>query len=597
MHGANPQIAPNVSAALANARRFLGEEPQRAAEAARELLSVSPGIPEAYRILGAALRRLGDDEAANNAELNAIALSVRDPEMLRAGQALVENDLPTAEAILRPRLHKSPTDVAAIRMMAELAARVGRPRDSEHLLRRALELAPGWDAARVNLATLLYRQNRWTDALEELAAIEAEEDDGRHSLKAALLGRIGAYEEAIRLYRAVLEKHPGRPPLWMSVGHMLKTVGDVGGAVDAYRRALSIDPKFGEGWWSLANLKTFHFSDEDIAAMRAALSLRDLDEKHRLHVHFALGKALEDRGDDEGAFANYAGGNSIRAAQVRYDPQALRNQVDETVALFTPEFVAARAGLGAPAPDPIFIVGMPRAGSTLVEQILASHSQVEGTAELPDIPRLVKRLNADGRYPRVLERLQPDELRRLGEDYLESTRVHRNSGRPLFSDKLPNNWAHIGLIRLILPNAKIVDARRHPLACGFSNFKQLYARGQNFSYDLEHLGRYYADYVRLMEHFDRVMPGTINRVINERLVADPEGEIRALLSGLGLPFEDSCLRFHETNRAIATPSAEQVRRPISKEGIDRWRRFEPWLAPLKAGLGEALDRWDDAPAQ
>lgn len=593
----NPRMATGLARALAHGRRLLGSSPALAAEQAREILAQAPGNADASRLLGAALRLTGDDDGANQAELAAVAASVRDPELLRAGRALVDNDLPVAESILRPLLHRRPTDVAAIRMMAELAARVGRPADCEHLLRRAVELAPGWEAPRANLATVLYRQNRWAEALAELDGMAVSSDDSRHSLKAAVLGRVGAYEEAIALYRGVLERQPQQPKVWMSLGHMLKTVARTDEAIAAYRRALEIAPTLGEIWWSLANLKTIRFADSDIAAMRDALDAEGLADEDRLHLHFALGKALEDRGDDEQVFGHYAEGNRIRAGQLRYDPKRIGEHVDVSIRLFTRQFLQQRWGQGCQSSEPIFILGMPRAGSTLVEQILASHPQVEGTQELPDIIAMVKELNDRGSYPQSLEQLSAQELNALGEDYLQRTRIHRSSDRQFFIDKMPNNWAHVGLIRLILPNARIVDARRHPLACCFSNFKQHYARGQAFSYDLENLGHYYSDYVRLMAHFDRVTPGSVHRVIHERLVADPEGEIRRLLDALGLPFAPACLRSHESKRPVRTASSEQVRRPISSDGLDQWQRFDPWLGPLRQALGPALDSWDDAPAQ
>ncbi|MCY7339498.1 MAG: sulfotransferase, partial [Sphingomonas bacterium] len=333
------------------------------------------------------------------------------------------------------------------------------------------------------------------------------------------------------------------------------------------------------------------------AAWAAALDDAALDADNRLHLHFALGKAQEDRHDDRAAWRHYAAGNALRAEQLGHDPDRVSDQVDRKIALMDEAFFAARAGHGCPARDPIFILGMPRAGSTLIEQILASHSQIEGTMELPDLIAMVSSLEGEaepGAYPEILARLAPERLVALGQEYLDRTRVHRQTDKPLFIDKMPNNWAHTGIIRLILPNAKIVDARRHPLACGFSNFKQHYARGQSFSYDLAHFGQYYADYVRLMAHFDRVQPGQVHRVIHERLVDDPEREVRALLGYLELEFEEECLRFHENKRAVRTASSEQVRRPISRDGIDQWRRFGAWLGPLEAALGPALDDWDDA---
>ena len=592
-----------VGQALSLGTRLLRDDPRLAAAQAREILDAAPGNADAYRLLGAALRRTGEDEEAERAELDAISASVRDPDLIRAAEALLDNDLPVAEHVLRPHLKRRPTDVAAIRMMAELAARLGRYRDAENLLRRALELAPTFAAARSNLATVLYRQNRAAEAIAELDRLQAAGEDyfANRNLKAAALGRIGGYDEAIALYEEVLAKAPNQPKVWMSYGHVLKTVGRQQDSIAAYRRAIALAPSQGEAWWSLANLKTVGFGQADIAAMTDALDQAGLGNEDRLHLHFALGKAFEDRGEAATAFRHYADGNRLRRAMSAYDPDEVTGHVRRCEALFTPDFFAARAGLGCAAPDPIFILGMPRAGSTLVEQILASHSQVEGTMELPDLPALVRRLGARHRkseksdYPECLATSAPEELQGLGEEYLERTRIQRKTDRPLFIDKMPNTWAHVGLIRLILPRARSVDARRHPLACGFSNFKQHFARGQDFTYDLEEFGRYYRDYVELMAHFDRVQPGKAHRVIHERLVEDPENEIRALLDFLDLPFEPACLRSHETERAVRTASSEQVRRPINREGLDQWRAYEPWLGPLKDALGPVLDAYPAVP--
>ena len=595
----NQQATANVATALAHGRRLLASDPGLAAEQAREILASRPNDADAFRLLGEALRRSGDDEAANEAELSAVAASTRDPDLLRAGAALVGNDLPAAEAILRPILKRRPTDVAAIRMMAELAARVGRRLDAENLLRRAVELAPGWAAPRANLATLLHRMHRSVEALAELDQIETLEglDDGQRNLRAAVLGRLGGYEEAIGLYREVLERHPEQPKVWMSLGHILKTVGEQSESVAAYRRALVIAPTLGEVWWSLANLKTVRFSDDDIAAMRSAIESGELGEDDRLHLHFALGKALEDRGEDGDAFGHYAEGNRIRAGQLHYDADVITDHVAACEQVFTADLLDSRRQSGCDAPDPIFVLGLPRAGSTLIEQILSSHSSIEGTMELHDIIALTRRFGRDEpRYPTNLPALTGEELEALGREYLDRTRFVRQTDRPFFIDKMPNNWAHVGFIRLILPKAKIIDARRHPLACGFSNFKQHFARGQAFSYSLESIGRYYRDYVRLMAHFDDVAPGSVHRVIHEQLVAEPEAEVRRLLDFLGLPFEQECLRFHESKRPVRTASSEQVRRPISAEGLETWKRFENWLDPLKQALGPALDPWNDAPA-
>jgi hypothetical protein len=376
----------------------------------------------------------------------------------------------------------------------------------------------------------------------------------------------------------------------MSFGHMLKTVGRQADGVAAYRRAIDLMPQLGEAWWSLANLKTVRFGEQDLAAMAGQLAREDIAKEDRFHLDFALGKALEDRGEAERAFAHYAAGNALRRTELVYDADETTAFVDRLIALATPEFLAARTGQGCDAPDPVFILGMPRAGSTLVEQILSSHSAVEGTSELPDIPALARR---DPAYPEGLPALSAEALRRLGEEFLTRTRVQRKTQRPFFIDKLPNNWAHAVFIMLILPNAKIIDARRHPLGCCFSNFKQHFARGQAFSYDLADMGRYYADYVRLMAHIDRVAPGRIHRVFYERMVDDTEAEVRRLLEHCGLPFEEACLAFHQTERAVRTASSEQVRRPIYREGTEGWKAFEPWLDPLKAALGPVLDGYPD----
>ncbi|MBA3676924.1 MAG: sulfotransferase [Sphingosinicella sp.] len=574
-----------------------------AAMQAREILRASPHHPDAYRLLGAALRASGDDKGAEEAELQAISASVRDPRLMEAAEALVDNQLAVAERVLRPHLKEKPTDVAAIRMMAELAARLGRYQDSENLLRRALELAPAFSAARANLATILYRQNRPADAIRVLDdLLDAEPENLSHqNLKAAALGRLGGHEEAIGIYEQVLARFPDQPKVWMSYGHMLKTVGRQSDSIAAYRQAIAIAPGLGEAWWSLANLKTVKLGKTDVETMIAALDGAKAGDDDLFHLHFALGKALEDEGDWERSFRHYAEGNRLRRETLDYDPDQVSAQVRRSEILFTPQFFDQRAGHGSDVRDPIFILGMPRAGSTLVEQILASHPEIEGTMELPDIPALAKRLGGrkltsdESAYPECLADLSADELQSLGAEYLERTRIQRKTDRPYFIDKMPNNWAHVGLIHLILPKAKIIDARRHPLACCFSNLKQHFARGQGFSYDLAELGRFYSDYVQLLRHFDEVLPGRIHRIFYEQLIEDPETEVRRLLNHVGVPFDAACLRFHENDRAVRTASSEQVRRPINREGLDQWKGFEPFLSPLKSALGPVLAIYPEVP--
>jgi tetratricopeptide (TPR) repeat protein len=515
------------------------------------------------------------------------------PRLIEAAMALNENRLDVAERILKPYLKDDPFDVRAIRMLAELAARVGRLKDSESLLRRALEIAPNFTPARANLAMVLGRLGRPAEALELIdGLVETDPDGFAHlNLKAATYSRLGDFEQAIGLYEKVLRHAPNQPRVWLSYGHLLKTVGRQPEAVEAYRRSIALKPAMGEAWWSLANLKTVKFLEDEVRAIRTALDSAELVDGDRFHLEFALGKALHDLGDADAAFAHYSAGNSLRRSYHPFNAGQLKKMVDRSIALFTRELLE-RAG-GSPAPDPIFIVGMPRAGSTLVEQILSSHSLVEGTAELPDMPAVAR---AGGRYPSWVAGLSADERKAVGEDYLKRTSVQRRTERPFFIDKLPNNWMFAPFIHWVLPNARIIDARRHPLGCCVSNFRQHFAHGQDFTYDLEDLGHYYSDYVRLMAHVDSVLPGRVHRVIYERMVEDTEAEVRRLLDYCGLEFEPACLEFHKTERAVRTASSEQVRQPIYRGATDEWRPYEPFLDPLKDALGPVLEAYPEAPA-
>jgi tetratricopeptide (TPR) repeat protein len=574
-----------------------------AVAALRRAVGLNPRLTDAWRELGDQLSLLGDAAGADTAYARQIQSSVSDPDLIAAAVAMAEGRLAVAERTLRAYLKDHPTDAAAIRMLAEVGARLGRYEDAETLLARCLELAPAFAAARHNHATVLNRLNRPAEALEELDRLLAREPNhpNYRMLKAAVLGQLGEYGEAIGLYEAALAAFPEQPKAWMSYGHALKTVGRQADSVAAYRRAIARQPGLGEAWWSLANLKTVRFTAGDLEVMESQLVREDLDVEDRFHLHYALGKALEDAARYGESFEHYEKGAALRRTRLGYDADETSENLRRASALFTAGFFAARAGMGCPAPDPIFIVGLPRAGSTLVEQILASHSQVEGTMELPDIIAIARRLNGrrakgdPSAYPEVLAGLDAEAIAALGQEFLDRTRVQRKLGRPFFIDKMPNNFAHIGLIHLILPNARIIDARRHPLGCCFSGFKQHFARGQAFSYDLTDIGRLYADYVALMAHFDRVLPGRVHRVIYEAMVADPEAEVRRLLDYCGLPFEAACLRFYENDRAVRTASSEQVRQPIFADAVDHWRNYEPWLGPLKAALGPVLDAYPEAP--
>lgn len=566
-------------------------------------IALQPGLPCGWLTLAELRFSGGDEEGANAAYLEHARHSAHDPELMAAADALAQQRLPEAETRLRARLRRQPGDVVAMRMLAELAARLGRNDEAIALLDAALERAPGFDAARQNYAMLLNRGNRHAEALVEIDQL-LERDAGNRGLRnmrAVVLGKLGEFDTAIATYEGVLAQSPGQWQVWLGYGHALKTANRTADAVAAYRRAIALNPGFGSAWWSLANLKTVRFDPADIAAMRKQLERQDLDAGERLQFEFALGKALEDAGEAADAFAHYARGNALRRQQLPYDAALGRERTRRAMRTYTREFLSERQGSGCPAPDPIFVVGMPRAGSTLIEQILSSHPQVEGTMELPALIAITRELRQrDGNpettsYHDVLATLSREELSALGEEYLRRTAVQRREGRPLFIDKMPNNFAHLGLLHLILPNAKIIDARRHPLGCCFSNFKQHFARGQAFSYDLADMGGYYADYVALMAHFDEVLPGRVHRVIYEDMVADTEAQVRALLAYCGLPFDERCLRFFENERAVRTASSEQVRRPIYREGLDQWRRFDAWLGPLKNALGPVLDYYPAVP--
>jgi tetratricopeptide (TPR) repeat protein len=427
-------------------------------------------------------------------------------------------------------------------------------------------------------------------AIGELDRLLAADPDDALALtmKAAALMDLGRYAEAEADSRQIAARFAGETYAQLVHANALRTLGETEAAIEAWRRSVALDPGCAEAWLALADLKTFRFAPEDVAAMGAAVAKADLPDEMRAKLCFALGKAFDDAGDAAGAFAAWTRGNAIEAARRGYRPDETTAFVRRSKAVLTPAFFAARAGWGAKDGAPIFIVGLPRSGSTLVEQILASHPDVEATHELPDLPMIAATVSG---YPEGLARLNRETCARLGAEYLRRTAAYRQLGRPRFIDKTPKNFLHAGFIRLTLPNARIVDVRRHPLDCGVSIFRQYFGTGFNAAFSLEHIGRWYADYVDLMAHLDAAQPGAVTRVIYEDLVADTEGEVRRLLAALGLSFDPGCLRFFETRRPIDTPSAEQVRQPISPSAIGQWRRFEPWLEPLKAALGPALNGW------
>jgi tetratricopeptide (TPR) repeat protein len=594
---AAPAVQMELGIALAASQRT-----PEALAAFEKAAVLQPALPRVWLQI-ADLRHATGDARSADAYLKHAQAGSRDPQLMAAGEALSTGRLPEAETLLRGRLRELPNDVAAMRMLAELAARVGRNEQALLLLERCLQLAPGFSMARHHYALLLDRCSRHEEAMVEIESLlDGESDDTQLlNLKAVVLGKLGSYGDAIALYESILGKRPKDPRVWMSLGHALKTEGQADRAIIAYRRALELNPGFGGAWWSLANLKTMRFDAADIAGMRTQLKRPDLDDDQHLHFQFALGKALEDAAEYAASFDCYAQANAIRRTQLPYSAELNHQRRRHAQAAGTREFFAERVGCGSDDASPVFILGMPRAGSTLVEQILSSHPLVEATMELPDIVAIVRdlRMRVDDpettSYHDLLATLEPAEFRALGERYLQTTRVQRKLDRPFFIDKMPNNFAHVGLIQLILPNARIIDARRHPMACCFSNFKQHFARGQAFSYDLADMGRYYRDYVGLMAHFDQVLPGRIHRVVYEDLVADTETQVRALLAYCGLEFNERCLRFFENERPVRTASSEQVRQPIYRDSVDQWRNYESWLGPLQQALGPVLNCYPAVP--
>ena len=561
----------------------------------REVVRLDPTRASAWGLIADMLTSLGEQTAADEAMREYLKAASRPEVLIKAAGLVAQSRLAEAEPLCREYLRHCPDDADAWRLLAEIALRLGIFDDAEQLYARCIALKPDFHFARAAYAHVLMKQGKFQQSLvhiDHLLAVDSDRSAYR-ILFASVLIRVGRHEEAIDNYERVVEK-PGHTALDLaSLGHALKTIGRTSEAIGVYRRAVALDPLFGDAYWSLANLKTFEFTDQEVEAMSAAAVSERCHPREYPALCFALGKALEDRGRYAQAFAWYEGGNARRRAELHYSADDNHAGSEELMRTCTAQLFTRNAGNGCLDPAPIFIVGLPRSGSTLVEQILASHSQVDGTAELPDIIEIARHLSGKhkpkdpSRYPAILAELSAMQLLELGEEYLSRTRIQRR-GAPFFIDKMPNNFPHIGLIHLILPNAKIIDTRRHPMACCFSAFKQLFATGQNFSYGLTDLGRYYADYVTLMSHWDRVLPGAVLRVFYEDTVRDAEAAVRHVLEYCSLPFEDGCLRFYETERAVRTASSEQVRRPIYRDAIEHWHHFEPYLVPLRQALGSAL---------
>jgi tetratricopeptide (TPR) repeat protein len=569
---------------------------EKARTAYEQAVRRNPALLASWKALINLYGMAGLGEQSALAEQEAAYLETLPDELLGVLSRVNEGKLFKADQLCRHFLRSNKQHVEGMRLLAMIGEQLGVLMDAEFLLETALELQPDYLRLRYDYANLLLKMQKFEKARAETAELIAVEPKNLRylALHANALAGVGEHEAAIEAYNRVIGERPGQFVLHVMRGHAEKTIGRLQDAIASYQTASEMQPLYGDAYWSLANTKTYRFAPDEIVHMRRAEADERIGTDDRIHMCFALGKALEDAGEYEESFTFYERANLLKQGVVKHRRDFLKQRVQAQKAVCTRELFAQRKEVGCPAPDPIFIVGLPRAGSTLLEQILASHSMVDGTMELPQIIALSQRLRGpvgqtaesekNPRYPKILAELDHDYFRRFGEQFIEDTRVYRQ-GAPLFIDKNPNNFFHVGLIKLILPNAKVIDARRHPMSCCFSGFKQLFGQGQEFSYGLQEIGDYYRRYVELMDHWDEVLPGFVLRVQHEDVVDDLETQVRRMLDFCGLPFEEACLEFHRTDRSVRTPSSEQVRQPIYRSGLDAWQHYERWLEPLKRALG------------
>jgi len=573
-------------------------DPARAIESFERAVELNPALASSWTTLERLLSAAGQPQRAGVASQHLAKLNELPPAIVEAGSWFCDGAHAAAENLLTRYIETDGRHVEALRLLGRIAQRRGATARAEELFREVVDAAPGYAAARLELVRVLIERQKYEAALEQVEqrlATAASDPEARF-LRATILAGLGRHDAAVPIFRELLSETPQRNHLRIVLGHSLKALGRADEAVSAYREAASGRADIGDAYWSLANLKTYRFSDHEIERMRGLEALPGPGLPDRAHLCFALGKALEDRADFGGSWAFYERGNALMRAKSGYRAAATDDTARRLIQTCSEEFFAARAGVGAADRDPIFIVGLPRSGSTLLEQILASHPDVDGTQELHDIPRVVAELQGQAptrgpaRYPELLQDLDPLLFERLGRRYLDETRIYRR-GRPRFVDKMPNNFRHVGLIHLMLPNARIIDIRREPMACCVSNLKQLFARGQEFCYGIEEIAGYYRTYLELMRHWDRVLPGRVLRVSYEDLVEDLDASVRRILAYCALDFDPACLEFHSNRRAINTPSSEQVRRPLFREGLTQWRHYDPWLDPLREMLGDAIHRY------
>ncbi|MEL7489846.1 MAG: sulfotransferase [Pseudomonadota bacterium] len=577
--------------------RAMGDEP-KALHAYQRACQLNPALEASWRAQGDILQSLGRERDLRNVRVQADQLARQPKEVRAVSNFIYEGKLLKAEKLCRAFLQKNPRHVEAMRLLADLGVRFSVFDDAEFLLESAIEFEPDNIQLRLDYLKVLRKRQKYGAAHELSRALHEKHpsDPMFQSQYAIDCMHTGEFENALALFDKILKQIPDDAATLVSRGHALKTYGRSDDAVQSYKAAYRARGDLGDAYYGLANLKTYRFSDEEISLMREQEADGQLTYASHIQLCFSLGKALEDREEFAAAFGYYERGNDLKRAQCRYDADQMTEELSAQRQACSKELFERLGGKGHPAPDPIFIVGLPRAGSTLLEQILASHSQVDGTFELPNILAMAHRLrrnkgaNGSAPYPHALNEMTTEKLSALGRKYIDDTRIHR-AGAPFFIDKMPNNFRHIGLIHLTLPNAKIIDARREPMASCFSGFKQLFAEGQEFTYGLEQIGRYYRDYVDLMRHWDDILPGKILRVQHEDVLDDLEAQVRRMLDFCGLPFESACLEFYKTNRSVRTASSEQVRKPINKSGVDQWRSFEPYLEPLKKALGATLTEY------
>lgn len=569
--------------------------PQKALAAFANACQLNPVLLASWKNQQQILDAMGRVEEAQQAQAQIQRLQTLPQVLIAVADLMAQGKLLKAESLCRKFLQANPTHVEAMRLLAELASQFGALEDAEYLLESAAEFEPGNIQVKIDFISILRKRQKFSQALTSAENLHEGQPDNPQlkSIYAIEKMHMGDYEGALELFDGVLELLPGDAITLTSRGHALKTRGSQKQAIESYKTAISSNPWHGEAYYALSNLKTYRFSADEIGEMLALEQREELGPASKVHIAFALGKAFEDEREYARSFEYYAQGNRYKRQQSNYDPDKMSEELMAQRLFFTREVLEHRADAGFVAPDPIFIVGLPRAGSTLLEQILSSHSQVDGTLELPNILSMAQKFRRQGRdsagksYPELLQGFNDEQLQSLGRQYIEETRIHRR-GAAFFIDKMPNNFRHIGLIKLILPNAKIIDARRHPMACCFSGFKQLFAEGQEFSYDLLDFGRYYNDYVELMNHWDTVSPDSVLRVHYENVVSDLETQVARILSYCGLPFEPECLSYYNTERAVRTASSEQVRQPIYRESVEQWTHFRPFLTELEKTLEPSL---------